>query len=263
MLKQDLKHGVLTLTLNRPEVRNAFNAELISALTEAINNAHDSHDVRVVVLRGEGKHFSAGADLNWMLSMKEQSMDINVGDAKALASLMSALNFCRKPTVAVLQGAVMGGGVGLTACVDIAIADEGSMFALSETRLGVTPATISPFVVNAIGRRQARRYMLTGERFTAQTAQQIGLIHEVADSESIEQVVSDITQALKQGGPQSHRKIKKLIHDVAERELNEELMENLAWRIANQRISDEGQEGIRSFLEKRSPDWTDNEGSSQ
>lgn len=149
----------------------------------------------------------------------------------------------------------MGGGVGLTACADIVIADENAVFALSETRLGLTPATISPFVVNAIGRRQARRYMLTGERFDASKALEMGLVHEVVTKESGEALLDDIVQSLLQGGPLSHRKIKKLVHDVSERTLADELMENLSWRIANQRISDEGQEGIRAFLEKRSANW--------
>lgn len=263
MLKQDLKNGVLTLTLNRPDVRNAFNAELISALTDAFRSAHESAQVRVVVLRGEGKHFSAGADLNWMLSMQDQPMETNVNDARALAELMSTINFCRKPVIAAVQGAVMGGGIGLTACADIAIARENAIFALSETRLGLTPATISPFVVNAIGRRQARRYMLTGERFDAVTAQTLGLVHEVVAESELEQTLADLTEALLQGGPLSHRKIKKLVHDVSERALTDELMENLAWRIANQRISEEGQEGIRAFLEKRQPGWIKVEGQSE
>jgi len=255
MLKQELQQQVLTLTLNRPEVRNAFNAELISQLTEAFQKAHESDDVRVIVLRGEGKNFSAGADLNWMLNMKQRPMEENVSDTKELAKLMTTINFCRKPVVAVVQGAVMGGGVGLTACADIAIAVEDAFFALSETRLGLTPATISPFVVNAIGARQARRYMLTGERMSAQQALNLGLVHEVVVADQMSETLNTIVQALLAGGPLSHRKIKKLIHDVAERPLNDELMENLAWRIANQRVSPEGQEGISAFLEKREANW--------
>lgn len=255
MLKQELKHSVLTLTLNRPDVRNAFNAELIAELTGAFQQAHDSVEVRVVVLRGEGKHFSAGADLSWMLSMKERPIDENVADAKALANLMSSINFCRKPVVVVTQGAVMGGGVGLTACADIAIARDDSFFALSETKLGLTPATISPFVVNAMGTRQARRYMLTGERFSAKKAAELGLVHEVCSDNDIEATTQALVKSLLSGGPLSHRKIKKLVHDVDERKLDDVLMENLSWRIANQRISDEGQEGIKAFLEKRSANW--------
>ncbi len=255
MLKKQQQGQVLTLTLNRPDVRNAFNAELIAALTDAIKHAHDQDDIRVVVLRGEGEHFSAGADLNWMLGMKERPMAENVADAQALAELMSSINFCRKPVVAVVQGAVMGGGVGLTACADIAIASEKTFFALSETRLGLTPATISPFVVNAIGARQARRYMLTGERFDAHKAYALGLVHEVVSEAELNSTLDAIVTALLAGGPLSHRKIKKLVYDVSERPLNAELMENLSWRIANQRISPEGQEGIRAFLNKQKPNW--------
>jgi len=246
---------VRELTLNRPSVRNAFNADLIAKLTAAITEAHLDAKVTVVLIRGEGKHFSAGADLNWMLSMKEQPMEDNVTDAKALAHLMSTINLCRKPVVTVVQGAVMGGGVGLAACSDIVIADQNAFFSLSETRLGLTPATISPFVVNAIGARQARRYMLTGERFNAETAQTLGLVHEVCAANEIEDKITDLVDKVLIGGPMSHRKIKKLIRDVSERPLNDELLENLAWRIANQRVSDEGQEGIKAFLDKRSPDW--------
>lgn len=255
LLKTHLEQDVLTVTLNRPEVRNAFNAELIAELTQVIHSAHESNDIRVVVLRGEGEHFSAGADLNWMLSMKDKPMSENVEDAKALAELMTTLNFCRKPVIAVVHGAVMGGGVGLASCADIVVAQDNAIFALSETRLGVTPATISPFVVNAIGRRQARRYMLTGERFDAEKALELGLVHEVCSAEALESTVTTLVNHLLAGGPLSHRKIKKLVHDVSERELNDALMENLAWRIANQRISDEGQEGIRAFLEKRDAVW--------
>lgn len=249
------KKQVLTLTLNRPEVSNALNAQLIGLLNESVLMAHDSEDIRAVVLRGSGKNFSAGADLSWMRSMKDLTMEENVTDAKALANLMYNLAHCRKPVLAIVQGAVMGGGVGLAACADIVIAEEQAFFALSETRLGLTPATISPFVVRAIGARQASRYMLTGERFSAGKAMALGLIHEIADADEIEKTLGSLISSLLKGGPGSHRKIKKLIRDVDTRVVDEELMENLAWRIANQRISDEGQEGLSAFLDKRSPTW--------
>lgn len=259
MLKIQLEHNILTLTLNRPDVSNAFNAELIQVLTREIQMAHESDSVRALVIRGAGKHFSAGADLQWMLSMKQQPMEENVADAQALAQLMLTLNHCRKPVVAVVHGAVMGGGVGIAACADVVISTDTAFFSLSETRLGLTPATISPFVVRAIGTRNARRYMLTGERFDAQRAMQIGLVHDVVSTEKIENFVESIVQSITQGGPLSHRKIKKLIFDVSERPLDDSLMENLSWRIANQRISEEGQEGIRAFLEKRPPNWVEDE----
>jgi methylglutaconyl-CoA hydratase len=250
-----LSNQVLTLTLNRPDVSNAFNSELIAQLNEWIAKAAESEDIRAVVLRGNGKNFCAGADLEWMLSMKARPSEENVADAHQLAQLMFNLAHCRKPVVAVVQGAVMGGGVGLTACTDIVISDQNAFFALSETRLGLTPATISPFVVKAIGARQAKRYMLTGQRFSAETALALGLVHEVVSSDSIESTLATQLRYLLKGGPLSHRKIKKLVRDVDTRPINEELMENLAWRIANQRVSDEGQEGISAFLEKRPPNW--------
>ncbi|MFQ3230493.1 enoyl-CoA hydratase/isomerase family protein [Reinekea sp.] len=254
-LKTEQNNQVLTLTLSRPEVSNAFNSELIEQLNESVLMAHNSDDLRAVVLRGEGKNFSAGADLSWMLSMKDLSTDDNVKDAKDLASLMYNVAHCRKPVIAVVQGAVMGGGVGLAACADIVIAEEKAFFALSETRLGLSPATISPFVVNAMGARQANRYMLTGERFSAAKAMALGLVHEVASQAELNSQLESIVTHLLQGGPASHRKIKKLIRDVNARPVDEELMDNLAWRIANQRVSEEGQEGLSAFLEKRSPNW--------
>lgn len=255
MLQMTRKDAVLLVVLNRPDVRNAFNAELVNKLTDAINHAHDSADIRVVVMRGEGKDFSAGADLKWMQSMKDKTLEHNVADAKALANLMHSLYTCRKPVVTVSCGAVMGGGIGLIACSDIAIAADTTFFALSETRLGLTPATISPFVVEAIGARNARRYMLTGERFDAHRAREIGLIHEVVMESQLQNLEDELVESLLLGGPMSQRKIKKLVRDVNEREVDKPLMDNLAHRIANQRISAEGQEGISAFLERRSPHW--------
>ena len=254
----ELKNQVFTLTLNRPDVSNALNAQLITLLNESVLMAHNSEDIRALVLRGSGKNFSAGADLNWMRSMKDLTMEANVNDAKALANLMYNLAHCRKPVLAVVQGAVMGGGVGLAACADVVIAEEQTFFALSETRLGLSPATISPFVVRAIGVRQASRYMLTGERFSSEKALALGLVHEVVEANEIEATVDSLINHLLKGGPASHRKIKKLIRDVNTRAVDETLMENLAWRIANQRISDEGQEGLSAFLDKRSPNWSSN-----
>lgn len=253
ILQVEEHQAVLTLTLHRPDVNNAFNAELIEQLLTQIQYAHDHETLRAVVLRGAGKHFSAGADLHWMRSMKQRSESDNVDDAQRLGELMYRLAHCRKPVIAVVHGAVMGGGVGLTACADIAIARVDAQFALSETRLGLSPATISPFVVRAIGGRQARRYMLTGERFSAEKALELGLVHDI--SEDVDALLAHILSNIKAGGPSSHRKIKKLISDVEERPLNETLMENLAWRIALQRVSEEGQEGLSAFIEKRPARW--------
>ena len=261
MLIVNQQNHIQTLTLNRPEVRNAFNAELITQLTEAIAEAHQSDSVRALVLRGAGEHFSAGADLNWMLAMKNIAAEDNAADARRLAELMFALDRCRKPVLAVVHGAVMGGGVGLTACADIVIARDDASFALSETRLGLTPATISPYVVNAIGARQARRYMLSGERFDAHTAAHLGLVHEVCSAAQLESCVDQMLANLLKGAPGSQRKIKKLVRDVSERPLDETLLDNLSWRIANQRVSDEGQAGIRAFLDKKPAPWIEDKNS--
>ena len=250
------QHGaVLTLTLNRAEVRNAFNAELIGRLTQAIDRAEDNESVRVLVLRGAGEHFCAGADLHWMAGMADVAMADNVADARALGTLMLKLDHCRKAVVSLIQGAVMGGGVGLVACSDVVLADPTAFFSLSETRLGLTPATIAPFVVEAIGARQARRYMLTGERIDVDCALQLGLVHQVASPGELDSVLAALIEQLLRGGPMSHRKIKKLIRDVGQRPTNDDLMDNLSWRIANQRVSAEGQEGMQAFLTKRPPHW--------
>ena len=222
---------VAYLTLNRPEVRNAFGAELIAELTHQIDALDANPAVRVLVLQAEGKHFSAGADLNWMRAMKDRTEAVNRDDARKLATLMQKLDACRKPLVGVTQGAAMGGGVGLLACCDIVLATKNAFFALSEVRLGLTPATISPFVVRAMGARQARRYFQTGERFSAQKARAMGLVHEA--------------QAM----------AKALVKDVAQRPVNDELMDELAERIGRQRVGAEGQEGLTAFLDKRNPNW--------
>ncbi|WP_320825186.1 enoyl-CoA hydratase-related protein [Reinekea sp.] len=256
MLIEQQQDAVLTLTLNRPEVRNAFNAELIALLTQAIDRANADESVRVVVLRGTGEHFCAGADLQWMAGMAALPMADNVADARALGTLMLKLDQCRKAVVSQVQGAVMGGGVGLVACSDVVLADPTTFFALSETRLGLTPATIAPFVVEAIGARQARRYMLSAQRIDADCALQLGLVHQLASPAELPSVFAELIKQLLRGGPTSHRKIKKLIRDVTQRVTNDDLMDNLSWRIANQRISAEGQEGMQAFLTKRPPNWS-------
>lgn len=254
-LNVTIDHGIASLTLNRPDVRNAFGAELIAELTEQIGICASNPDVRAVVLRAEGKHFSAGADLNWMQSMKDKSQAENQADAGKLANLMEALDACPKPLVGVTQGAAMGGGVGLLACCDIVLAASNAFFALSEVRLGLTPATISPFVVRAIGARQARRYFITGERFDAHRARDMGLVHDVCDAEDLDTELNRLLDSLLAGGPQAQAFAKELVKDVAERPVNATLMEQLAARIGHQRVSEEGQEGLAAFLEKRKPAW--------
>lgn len=252
-----IDQGVATLTLNRPEVRNAFGADLIADLTKRVTACADDPEVRVLLLRAAGKHFSAGADLNWMRSMKDQSEAGNRHDARQLARLMQTLDGCPKPLVGVTQGAAMGGGVGLLACCDIVFAAKDAFFALSEVRLGLTPATISPFVVRAIGARQARRYFQTGERFDAHRAQRIGLVHEVYDEEDIDARLAELLTHLKAGGPEAQHLAKHLVKDVAGRPVDDALMDQLADRIGRQRVGAEGQEGLTAFLDKRTPTWVD------
>ncbi|WP_127558684.1 enoyl-CoA hydratase/isomerase family protein [Saccharospirillum alexandrii] len=246
---------VAYLTLNRPEVRNAFGAELIAELTHQIDELDANPAVRVLVLQAKGKHFSAGADLNWMRAMKDRTENENRDDARKLATLMQKLDACRKPLVGVTQGAAMGGGVGLLACCDIVLATKNAFFALSEVRLGLTPATISPFVVGAIGARQARRYFQTGERFTAQQACAMGLVHEVVDEEDLAAELSRLLSDLTAGGPEAQAMAKALVKDVAQRPVDDELMDELAERIGRQRVGAEGQEGLTAFLDKRNPNW--------
>lgn len=246
---------VAYLTLNRPEVRNAFGAELIAELTHQIDALDANPAVRVLVLQAEGKHFSAGADLNWMRAMKDRTETENRDDARKLATLMQKLDACRKPLVGVTQGAAMGGGVGLLACCDIVLATKNAFFALSEVRLGLTPATISPFVVRAIGARQARRYFQTGERFSAQQACAMGLVHEVVDEEDLAAELSRLLSDLTAGGPEAQAMAKALVKDVAQRPVDDALMDELAERIGRQRVGAQGQEGLTAFLDKRNPNW--------
>lgn len=247
--------GVATLTLSRPEVRNAFNAELIAELTAHVQQLAQAPDVRVLVLRAAGEHFSAGADLNWMRSMKDHSQQQNQEDAGRLATLMRTLDECPKPLVGIANGAAMGGGVGLLACCDIVLASPNAFFALSEVRLGLTPATISPFVVRAMGARQARRYFQTGERFNATQAQALGLVHEVVPDAELEARLAALLTDLLAGGPEAQQMAKQLVKTVAEQPVSDELMADLAQRIGKQRVGAEGQEGLSAFLEKRKASW--------
>ncbi|MHA7880510.1 MAG: enoyl-CoA hydratase-related protein [Saccharospirillum sp.] len=252
-----LDQGVATLMLSRPEVRNAFNAELIAELTAQVQQLAQAPEVRVLVLRALGEHFSAGADLNWMRSMKDHSQQQNQEDASRLATLMRTLDECPKPLVGIANGAAMGGGVGLLACCDIVLASPSAFFALSEVRLGLTPATISPFVVRAIGARQARRYFQTGERFTAEQAQAMALVHEVVPDVELEARLTALLADLLAGGPQAQQMAKQLVKSVAEQPVSDALMADLAQRIGQQRVGAEGQEGLSAFLEKRKAAWVE------
>jgi methylglutaconyl-CoA hydratase len=248
--------GVASVTLNRAEVHNAFNDAIIADLTGTLRRLGDDDKVQAVVLRAEGKSFSAGADLGWMQRMANYGHAENLADAGALAELMRVLNFLPKPTVARVQGAAFGGGVGLVACCDIAIASDAASFSLSEVRLGLIPAVISPYVVAAIGERAARRYFLTAERFNAAEALRIGLIHQVVPADQLDTAIDALRARLSEGGPKAQNAAKDLIFAVAHRPVDAGLIHDTAERIATIRASSEGREGLAGFLEKRKPAWT-------
>ena len=249
--------AVLRVRLNRPELHNAFDDQLIAELTAAFDKAAFDGTVRVIVLESEGHSFSAGADLNWMRSLIGASEEQNVEDANNLARLMRTLNSLPKPTIARVQGAAFGGGVGLIACCDIAIGTPSAMFALSEARLGLLPAVISPYVIEAIGARQARRYFATGERFDAARAYELGLLHEVVEPSELDTAVNNMARALLDAGPIASGGAKQLVNLMVSTTDAAAQDEANARLIARLRISAEGQEGLTSFLEKRKPSWTE------
>lgn len=246
---------VVTVTMNRPDIHNAFDDALIALLTKTLKELGNDPAVRAVILTGEGKSFSAGADLNWMRRMAKYSEEENYHDAMALAELMSTLNSLPKPTIARVNGSVFGGGVGLVACCDIALTVEDAQFCLSEVRLGLIPAVISPYVVSAMGARMARRYFLTAERFSAQDAYRLGLVHEVAPANQIDAKLRAMVDLLLQCGPIALQEAKDLIESVANRPATGSVVADTAERIAHLRVSREGQEGLAAFLEKRKPEW--------
>jgi methylglutaconyl-CoA hydratase len=251
------RRGIATLTLNRPEVRNAFDAALIQRLTETLMELKSDPSVRALVLTGSGAAFSAGADVNWMRSMAGCSEEENVEDALHLADLLSLLNALPIPTIARVNGHTFGGGVGLVACCDIAIASNEALFALSEVRLGLVPAVISPYVIAAIGARNARRLFLSGEAFDARLARRIGLVHEVAKPNKLDAAVEHQLEMVLRGGPIALRENKELIATVEGGGLSAgaALRHRTAQVIAQLRVSAEGQEGLSAFLEKRAAAW--------
>jgi methylglutaconyl-CoA hydratase len=244
------------VTLSRPERHNVFDDVLIAELTEALRSMEAEEGVRVVVLSSTGRSFSAGADLNWMRRVAGASVEENRRDAMGLAALMRTLAELRKPTIARVQGPAYGGGVGLVACCDIAVATTEASFALTEVKLGLIPAVISPYVIAAIGERAARRYFLTGERFEAGEAWRLGLIHEIApDEEELDQKVGELVDTLLACGPVAQAQAKSLIRAVTGRPVTSELIQDTADRIAKIRSSPEGTEGVAAFLEKRRASW--------
>lgn len=250
-------HGVATLCLNRPELHNAFDADLIATLTATLERVGNDPDVRAVVLTGSGSSFSAGADLQWMRAMANASQDENRTDSLALARLMRTLDELPKPTIARVHGASFGGGVGLVACCDIAIAVDGVRFGLTESRLGLLPAVISPYVIAAIGPRQARRWFATGEHFDAATACEIGLVHQVVAAADLDGAVQAQLELLRKAGPVAAASAKILVREVCAAHGDRDALDRAnAGLIAALRASDEGREGLSAFLEKRAPRWT-------
>lgn len=249
-------YGIAELIINRPEVHNAFDDDVISQLIEQLEATDRDPGVRVLVLRSNGKSFSAGADLAWMKRMAQNSHQENIADAGRLARLMEALNNHSKPTIGLIQGAAYGGAVGLAACCDIVIAAEAAQFCLSEVKIGLIPAVISPYVVRAIGERQARRYFVTAEPFSARQAQEYGLVHEVvASPELLDDACQRFIAQLRRNSPQAMHAAKQLIFAVSGKPIDQTVIDDTALRIADIRVSDEGQEGLGSFLEKRKPNW--------
>jgi methylglutaconyl-CoA hydratase len=251
------RQGPLGLvTLNRADRHNAFDDALIAELTEALRSMEAEDGIRVVILAAAGRSFSAGADLNWMKRMAGYSMEDNRRDAMALGALMRTLAHLGKPTVARVQGAAYGGGVGLVACCDIAVATQDAVFSFSEVKLGLIPAVISPYAIAAIGERAARRYFLTGERFAAAEAWRLGLVHELCrDADDMDDKIGAIVDDLLACGPVAQREAKALIRAVAGRPATSELIQDTAERIARIRSSPEGREGVGAFLEKRRAAW--------
>ena len=245
--------GRATLTLNRPQIHNAFDDVLVAAMGAELKRLEEDDRVRLVLLTGSGKNFCAGADLSWMRRMADYTFEENLADAGALAELLRRLNALKKPTVAVVRGAAYGGGVGLVSCCDIAVAATGATFCLSEAKLGIIPALISPYVVPAIGTRAARRYFQSAEPFDAVEAHRIGLVHEVADDP--EPVADRIPRALLKCGPRAMSAAKEQVARVAHASVDQELIRDTVRRIAEMRASAEGKEGLSAFLEKRNPSW--------
>lgn len=248
--------GVATITLNRPDVHNAFNAEVIEVLSEILDDLAGADGVRVVLLDAAGKSFSAGADLNWMKRAGSFTAEENREDARAMGEMLRRLNRMPKPTIALVQGSAFGGGVGLMAACDMVVAVRDAAFSLSEVKLGLIPATIAPYVIAAIGERQARRYFLTGERFDAVEARRIGLVHEIVDDGAALVAAGErMIERLFTAAPGAMTEAKELIAAVAGRPIDSALIEDTARRIAERRAHDEAREGITAFLEKRRPDW--------
>ncbi|MFD1892438.1 enoyl-CoA hydratase/isomerase family protein [Ottowia beijingensis] len=250
--------GIATVVLSRPDVRNAFNDEVIAELSQAFIQLGDDPQVRAIVLMAEGPAFCAGADLNWMRRMADYSREENEQDAEKLAFMLRTIYECPKPTIARVQGDVYAGGMGLVACCDMAVSVDTANYCLSEVKLGLIPATIGPYVIRAMGPRASHRYFLTAERFSAAEARRIGFVHEVVPADQLDATVSTWVQALLAASPNAIKECKKLVQYVADRDITRLLIDHTVKAIADIRASDEGKEGVQSFLNKRKPAWVVN-----
>jgi methylglutaconyl-CoA hydratase len=248
--------GVATVVLSRPEKHNAFDDAVIAALDHTFTSLADNDEVRVVVLASEGKSFSAGADLAWMQRMAGYSREENLADARALATMLKTLNNLPQPTIARVQGAAYGGAVGLVSCCDIAVGSAKARFCLSEVKIGLAPATISPYVIAAMGQRAARRYFTTAEVISAEEAKSLGLLSELVGVDELDTAVNAHIDILLANGPRAVREAKRLVLDYADQPIDDALIEDSCTRIAEIRVSDEGQSGLQAFLEKKPAAWS-------
>ncbi|MEG3766058.1 enoyl-CoA hydratase/isomerase family protein [Alteromonas sp. 14N.309.X.WAT.G.H12] len=254
----EVKNAVAYVTLDRAEKHNAFDDVMIAELTQCFNAVAKDDKIRAMVLQARGKSFSAGADLGWMQRMARYTRDDNLEDAMKLAQMLQMLNSMPKPTIARVQGAAFGGAVGLVACCDIAIAAEESRFCLSEVRVGLIPATISPYLIEAMGARACRRYFQTAEVFSAEQAKALGLVNEVVLSQALEPHINALIGNILKNGPQAVAKAKALIGRVSGKPVDSKLMTETSQMIADVRVSEEGQQGLQAFIHKQSAPWTEN-----
>ena len=249
------QQAVARITLNRPEMRNAFNATMIAEITHVFREMGMATDIRAIILAANGSTFCAGGDLNWMKAMADYTPQQNHDDAAQLAEMLRTIYHCPKPVIARVQGDCYAGGIGLATACDIVVALETAHFCLSEVRIGLIPATIAPYVIKAMGEQAARRYFITAERFSAQAAQRMGVVHELANSATLDDHIQDVLKALLMASPHAVTQAKCLVREVAGQMLSTELIATTVEAIAAIRASDEGREGVRAFLEKRRPTW--------
>lgn len=255
IVETELKNQIGYITMNRPDVHNAFDDQMIQQLIQAIEKFSEDARAHIICLQSSGKHFSAGADLNWMQRMADLDYQENLADAQELAKLMATLYHCPKPTVAKIQGAAYGGALGLICCCDMALATDNATFCFSEVKIGLIPAVIAPYALKAIGARQAKRYFLSAESFTANTALRIGLIHQLVEPMDLQEETEKLLQQLSGNSPKAMVAAKALIETLDPESIDTATMNTTAQAIAKIRVSEQGQEGLKAFLEKRKPSW--------